>query len=81
MLIAVASCERRPADPPTAEFAMYVDESHPAAAASARCCWSTWPQRRGSRVTELVGEVLPTNAGMLGSPTISGSLRSSSTAE
>ncbi len=65
VLIAVASCERRPADAPTAEFAMYVDESHRGRGVGTLLLEHLAAKARERGVTELVGEVLPTNAGML----------------
>jgi acyl-CoA synthetase (NDP forming)/GNAT superfamily N-acetyltransferase len=64
-LVGVASFERRPADSSSAEFAVFVDDAHHGRGIGTLLLEHLAGQARHLGVTQLVGEVLPNNAGML----------------
>ena len=64
-IIGVASYERRPADSPTAEFAVFVDDEHHGRGVGTLLLEHLAGMARRVGVTELAGEVMPTNVDML----------------
>jgi GNAT superfamily N-acetyltransferase len=64
-LIGVASYERLDDRPSTGEFAIYVDDAHHGEGVGTLLLEHLAARARRHGITELVGEVLPTNAGML----------------
>lgn len=64
-VIGVASYERRPVDAPSAEFAVYVDEAQQGRGIGTLLLEHLVARARQAGVTELTGEVLSSNGGML----------------
>jgi acyl-CoA synthetase (NDP forming)/GNAT superfamily N-acetyltransferase len=64
-IVAVASYERRPADSPTAEFAVFVDDEYHSRGIGTLLLEHLAGIARRAGVSELAGDVLPTNYGML----------------